>query len=242
MMNKSQNMFNNLYTNVESVREETFSTLGIDMSFHIIAMEGNAWIDINHWLFTEYPKEVLSNIVIIEYQKLFKEIYWLQYIFLCSNYPMVYRNLRYIWELLYKAHYVLESSGSNHLEDQLNELQSMEKSKYGWKIIEKVLKSTLLLDDHQIKSEIQPLWNFLNIHVHPSVRQLDLVIDIDPSSLVTDSFNEELARLSIDTVDKVFDLLYASIFKKFEKIKKHACHSRKTSFWIDDLPYTYDCL
>ena len=241
-MNNSQDMFNNLYAQIESVRQEVFSKLGRDMSFHIISVEGGAWIDINYWLFTEYPKEILSNIVIIEYQRLFKEIYWLQYIFLSCNYPMIYRNLRYIWELLYKGHYILKNSGSTHLEGQLNELQTMENSKYGWKIIKKILKSTLLFDNHQINSEIRPLWNFLNIHVHPSVRQLDMIIDIDPRSLVTDSFNKELAMLSINIIDKVFDLLYASIFRQFEKIKKHAYLSYKTSIWRDVLPYTYDSL
>ncbi len=238
-MDETQISFDSLYTHLESVRQETISILGQETSFHIIAFHGNTWIDINSWLLTECGKEAQSNIVILEFQRLFKEIYWLQYIFLNCNYSLIYRNLRFVWELIYRAQYILLNQSNKNLGDQIDHLASVEKTKYGWNIIEETLKEVLSLNDKEIKDEIHPLWDDLNSHVHPSLRQMVLVLDKDPRSLVTDSFNMDLALSTLAAVDRVFDLVYASIFKQFTAISRHTSNYSKLEHWKDRLPYTF---
>ncbi len=238
-MNETQISFESLYRHLESVREEVVSELGKGISFHIVAFHGNTWIDINSWLLVEYRKEAQSNIVILEFQRLFKEIYWFQYVFLNCNYPLIYRNLRFVWELIYRAQYVLLHHNSSSLDDQLEHLASLEKRKYGWKIIEEVLRHLLLIDERQINNEIHPLWDDLNSHVHPSTSQMIRFLEKDPRSLVTDSFNRELALSTISVTDKVFDLIFASIFKQFRAISRHTSQYRKLDGWKHRLPYTF---
>ncbi len=234
---KIKKMYNELYKTLESVRKETISTLDKEISF-----QGNNWIDINSWLFSEYTKEHPPNIVIFEFQKLFKEIYWLQFIFLNCNYSMIYRNLRYIWEMMSKAQYIFNKFHHMNLEDQFKELVSLEKNKYGWKIIKETLQSVLSFTDDQIENNVHPTWDYLNKHVHPSVKQMDLILEKDPRSLVTDSFNNKLAKLSIEIIDQIFDFIYAAIFKQFDKLRKYTLNYHKLPIWKDNLPYTFNTL
>ena len=46
------------------------------------------------------------NIVNIQFLRVFKDIYWLQFLFYTGNYPTAYRNLHYIWEMMSQAYYI----------------------------------------------------------------------------------------------------------------------------------------
>jgi hypothetical protein len=93
---------------------------------------------------------------------------------------------------------------------------------FGWQIICRALCSTLNRQEEEIRAHFKPLWDGLNKYAHPSAKQMDLVAEKDFSSLVTDSFDESLARELLVATDKVFDIVYAVVLKRFSKAKSLA--------------------
>ncbi len=155
---------------------------------------------------------------------MFKEIYWLQFLFHTGNYATAYRNLRYILELMSRAYHIDINYPDLTLDEQIEKAREIEESIYGWKLVDSVLCEVLNKTKEEIRTGFKPLWDELNRHVHPSARQVNLVAVQDFSSLITDSFNENLASDLLRATDKVFDIVYAVIFKRFSKLENQPWH------------------
>jgi hypothetical protein len=84
---KLENTLDELYEHLKSVREETITHYGDEDALHIIDFHANNWIDIVRLISSKYDKEEQMNIVIFQFHRLFKEIYWLQFLFHYGNYP-----------------------------------------------------------------------------------------------------------------------------------------------------------
>ena len=67
---------------------------------------------------------------------------------------------------------------------------------------------------------------------------MDIVATEDFSSLVTDSFNENLARDTLRTTDEIFDIVNMIIFKIFPEIKEVALKHKFINKWKQYLPDT----
>lgn len=67
---------------------------------------------------------------------------------------------------------------------------------------------------------------------------MNIVAEEDFSSLVTDSFNDNLARATLTVADEVFDLVYALIFRRFPHITELALKSEFINEWEEHLPCT----
>ncbi|MCH7555895.1 MAG: hypothetical protein IIB56_00390 [Planctomycetes bacterium] len=227
-----------LYETWKLVRSETIARLGKEDAVHIINFHGNNWIDITNWILSKYNREEQMNIVFIQFIRLFKEIYWLQFIFHNANYPMVYRNLRYVLEMIAQAYYVDCKYPILSLDEQIGKIMGMEKRIYGRKLVKAVLCPILNLDEKGFKEKFQPIWDYLNKHVHPSAKQMDIVVEEDFSSLVTDSFNENLARETLEVVDEIFDLIYVMVLEKFSRVKELVLEYKFINEWEKYLPNT----
>ena len=68
--------------------------------------------------------------------------------------------------------------------------------------------------------------------------QMDIVATQDFRSLVTDSFNDNLAKETLDAVDQIFDFIYLLIFQKFPVIKELALEYKFINEWEEYLPNT----
>jgi hypothetical protein len=135
------------------------------------------------------------------------------------------------------CHVDSEYPGLN-LDEQIRKVAEKEKTFYGWKFVKKVLCQTLNFDERDIEGRFRPLLAYLNKHAHPSVKQMDLVSKEDFRALVTDSFNEKLARDALKRVDIVFDLIYAMMFERFPRIKELVLGYKFINEWEEFLPNT----
>ena len=101
-----------------------------------------------------------------------------------------------------------------------------------------LLSKALNRTEVEIRVQIKPLWDDLNKYAHPSVRQMDSVAEQDFSALVTDSFNEALARELLTVTDKVFDIVYAVVQRRFPKAMSLVQKYEFIVEWQECLPNT----
>jgi len=235
---KFENTLDKLYKHLKSVRKETIIHLGDKDALHIIDFHANNWIYIVGWISSKYEKDEQMNIIIFQFHRLFKEIYWLQFLFHYGNYPVIYRNLRYILELICQAYYIDSNYHGYSLDEQIKKTTEVEEKVYGWTLVKTVLGDILNSYEQHIQSNFKPLWDNLNKHAHPSGKQMDKVVTEDISSLVTDSFSENLARDTLRATDKIFDIVNMIIFKKFPEIKEVALKYKFINKWKQYLPNT----
>ncbi len=87
--------FSRFFSIWDSIIKDTVESLGKEKAYHIMSFHANTWIDVNSWITSSYSNSKKLNILYAEYQRLLKEIHWLQFIFLASNYPMIYRCQRW---------------------------------------------------------------------------------------------------------------------------------------------------
>ncbi len=87
---------------------------------------------------------------------------------------------------------------------------------YGWRLVEKALDMLNL--DRSVLDEVRSLWRYLCSYVHPSTSSFKEIASRDLAGFVTDSFNAEIARELLKTVDRVFDLVYYIILKAFSRM------------------------
>lgn len=227
-----------LYEHLKSVREETITHLGRENALHIIDFHGNNWIDMNSWISSKYMGEEAKQVGFFQFFRLFKEIYWLQFLFHHGNYPMIYRNLRYILELIAQSYYVDRQYPNLSLDEKMAKIEEIEESVYGWNLVKVVLCEVSGSTEESIRSNFKPLWAYLNKHTHPSAKQMDIVATEDFSSLITDSFNQNLAMDVLGMTNEVFDLVNMVIVKKFAMVKESILQCQFINEWDEYLPNT----
>lgn len=66
-----------------------------------------------------------------------------------------------------------------------------------------------------------PTWVFLNKHVHPSAKQMDMIATEDIDSFVTDSFNENLTNYVLEIADNILDIIGLFIMYKYPITKQN---------------------
>jgi len=226
------------YEHWKQIRRETVRQLGKREALKIIDFHANNWIDIERWISSSYERQRQMNIAGFQFFRLFKEISWLQFLFHTGNYPAAYRNLRYILEMICQACYIDTKYPTLTLDEQIEKTRELEERVSSWDIVSCTLRMTFNQTEKEIRDHFKSLWNDLNKYVHPSVRQMDLVAKEDFSALVTDSFNETLARELLTVTDKVFDIVYAAILRRFPKVITLVRQYEFIHEWEECLPNT----
>lgn len=237
-----ERVLDNLYKHWRDVRRETIAGLSEKEAVKIVDFHANNWIDIVSWISSKYQKEEQMNIVNFQFTRVFKEIYWLQFLFFAGNYPAVCRNLRFIWEMMAQAYYVDAKHPDLGLDEQFAMAKLIEEHTRGWNIVQPTLCKVLKTSGKNIEFQFKPLWSELNRYVHPSVKQLDLIADKDFSSLITDSFNEALAKDTLRITDNILDLVYAIVLSKFSRVGKFARDYKFIHEWEECLPNTMNLI
>ena len=80
-----------VYKHLKSVREKTIARLGEEDAFRIIEFHANNWIDVVDWMASRYKGEDKGSIVGSHFLLLFRELWWMQHLFLFANYPAISR-------------------------------------------------------------------------------------------------------------------------------------------------------
>lgn len=232
---KLQKVLNELYQHLESIKIETIKILGEKQSLHILDFHANNWIDIRNWITSEHKKDTENSLLFFYFFTLFKKVYWMQLFFLSANYSAIYKDLRYIWELISQGYYIDSRCSKNmSLDQRMGLAQQLEEEKYGWKLVKDVLKD-LGFNDNDIKI-IHQLWIYLNKHAHPSPKQFNEIAREDFSIFVTDSFNKNLAISLLRKIDCVFDIIYLILLREFSGAIKHAKKYKFLDEWKEYIP------
>ncbi len=140
--------------------------------------------------------------------------------------------------MMTQAYYVDARYPDLDLDTQLIRAREIEEHMWGWNIVKGALSLSLSKGEDEIYTHFKPLWNELNRYVHPSVVQLDSVAEEDFSSLATDSFSRNLALDFLQITDRVFDITYAVVLKRFSKVGELALAYTFLREWENCLPNT----
>ncbi len=180
--------------------------------------------------------------VFAEFQRIFKEIYWLQFLFLSGNYSVVCRNLRHDLEMMAQAYFIDRELPCLSIDAKMDQMIEMENDKderkFGWAVVKPVLRDVLNCSEEYSDRTFQSTWAYLNKHVHASAERTNLVADEDPASFVMDSFNSELAKVTLIVTDKVMDLVFAIVFTTFPRIKRLGVEHKIPEMWAEYSPNT----
>jgi hypothetical protein len=208
------------------VAEMTVEQLAEKGAWHFIEEPLSEWLCIHKALVHDYSEEELrSNLVYWDFQTLFKEIRWYQLLFLAGNYPLLSRGLRYVWELLFRAHYA-DTYSTNHPNDpsapgptvaeKAHWLADRE-GRLNWNtVIQPTLQALLPGSEHAVIENLyHPLWNNLNECVHPSTNLR--FRGILASSNVKDNFHEGWAIEVMQESCQIFDLIWLSVLRLFPR-------------------------
>jgi len=221
---------------LETEKAESLGRLGEKTALHIADFHGNNWIDVLRWINSEYSRETKTSLLFFYYHMLFKEILWMQLLFLSSNYGTVCRNLRYVWELICQGYLIDSKCLDENLDERiLLAYELEEKKKFGWTLVKSALRS-LGLQRRQIDEHIHSLWIYLCKHAHPSPQELGEVADEHVGILFIDSFNQKLATQLLGKIDAVFDIIYFMLFKEFPRAANQAKVYEFLDEWRNFLP------
>jgi len=216
------------YEYLHKIAEETFGSLGKKQAGYFTSL-ANDWIDIVGAIFDTYSKDALTDsLMYIYFSGLFKEVYWLQLLFLAGNYPLLHRSLRFLWEMIFRAYYAdtyVHKSPDNPeppgptVDDKVEWLARHEREIFQWRKFMKPILLRLLpqVRGTEIEECYKSLWDNLNEYVHPSKALLDrMVVDV-PGSLRTDSFDKEWALETIEAATMIFDLVWLAVISRFPR-------------------------
>ena len=206
-----------LYEHLGEVREETVEKLGVEKALHIIDFHANNWIDLLYLISSEYDRDTTNNsLLLFYYTTTFKDIYWMELLFSYANYPIAFRNLRYVWELNCQGYFIDKRYPNMRFKEKLDRVIEVEETTFGWNLVQSVLRGVGLND--VVVEKYRCLWKLLCKFSHPSVRVFDLIDVEDLSVLVTDSVDRGLAEAFLKAVDEVFDTIYLMLFSAFPRI------------------------
>ena len=214
------------YENLHKIAEETCRSLGEEQAMYFINL-ANDWIEILSAIRDTCSKDELSNsLMYICFSGLLKEVRWFQLLFFSGNYPLLYRNLRFVWEMIFRAYYVdtyvrespddPEPPGPT-IDDRVEWLAQHERKLFTWDKFVKPMLQQLLpqVEGTEMEKYYKSLWDKLNEYVHPSKALLDRMVVGVPGFLMTDSFDEEWASETTETATMILDLVWVAVISRF---------------------------
>jgi len=228
MIDKNSSFLAQHFARLQKVEETTIRGLGKECT-HLFIDIWNDWFEILSAINHTYSKEELVNSVVYFYlQALSKECGWLQLLFLSGNYPLLGRCLRFIWEMIYRAHYVDMFEGEKQPGPSVDLRmawlsQREEANQLNWNhCIKPALFRVFPLAEREKEVEqfYHRLWQQLNKYAHPSTTLFSRIID-NGLLLVTDGFDETWAREALDVATEIFDLVWLAVINRFQSCAKH---------------------
>jgi len=223
------------YEDLHKIAEETFRSLGEERAMYFINL-ANDWIDILSAILDTYPKaELLNSLMYIYFSGLLKGVRWFQLLFFSGNYPFLHRNLRFVWEMIFRAYhvdtYVSKSPDDPEppgptIDDKVEWLAQHEREMFQWgKFMNPTLRQLLpQVESTEMEEYYKSLWDKLNEYVHPSKALLDRMVVGAPGFLMTDSFDKEWASETIEMATMIFDLVWLAVIYRFQDCAELIAH------------------
>jgi hypothetical protein len=226
MSTSLQDLLSMLIDQWRAIADETIHRLGEARACLFSELYNDA-LDIHGVLCQAYPEEErLTSLVFADFHALYKEIPWLLFHFLSGNYPQVYRTLRFLWELLFRAWYTDRYAADHPGEidvpgpsvDDKHSWLAQAGRQLNWRtVIRSGLERLLPAAEHeQIEGHYRFLWDTFNQCVHPSSELRDRLVG-ESALFAVDNFDEEWANESLAAAAEVFDLLWLAVLCRFPK-------------------------
>jgi hypothetical protein len=191
----------------------------------------NIYIDglaINRAILDNYPDEERTNLVLLTFWGLFKELSWFQFFFLAGNYPLLLSRLRHVWEPVFRAYFAesqgliasasLGESPGPSVDDKVAWLHR-HGHQLRWDNCIKPALCQLFSSaerEDQVQQHYYDRWKTLRQYAHPSAYLMDRLFG--PSDLhAIDNFDVEWALETIDVATDVFDLAWLTVLRMFPK-------------------------
>jgi hypothetical protein len=206
------------------VAEQTVERLGEETARRFFVLSSD-WVDIqNDALLEAYsPEQLNTSLLYLDFLGLFKELRWLQLLLYFGNYALIYRTLRFDWELIFRGlfadmHQVLFPGRQDGPGDDKAAWLEDRETKLGWnEVMQPVLQWLLPRPEHSdIEKRYRPLWRKLHKFVHGSTEIRERMID-ESNLLLVDNYDDQWARESIQDGTEVFDLIWLAVLSRFSK-------------------------
>ena len=203
---------------VEHLKTDTLNTF-VDLS--------NDCIDLLGKLVHTCPHATLDNsLTWTDVTAVFKQLYAMNFDFLCGRYVEIERSLRFMWESIARATYTdcfsqidmnqNEIPGES-LDSKIEWLKRRE-GKLNWN---RVIRPTLVFAGYspdEIEENLNPLWMSLHEAVHPScsLREVELLIT---NRHVAHLFNKDLALLVANKARTVYSVVERLVENQFPQVR-----------------------
>lgn len=214
-----------------------------EKAFRLIDYHSSNWMDIHGSVLDVYHDHSWQSLLFLFFTSLFKEIYWMQLLFLWGNYRFINSNLRYILEEIALGSRVDHKFPNLNLDSKIENAEEIIKSgNWGWNLVQSVLANMGIKENSKLKTINELFWKPFHSYVHPNPKKLLEISQIDPKSTVTDSFNENLAEECLSRIDTSLDLIYSIIIYDFpdiaEELRKKKRVTDKTFKNLSPLSYS----
>jgi hypothetical protein len=212
----------------KEISQETCDKLGEDAGLFV-----NAYCDgleIDEQISKHYSESARQeSLVAFEVPGVWKELYWMQFLFLASNYPIVMGRLRFNWEQIFRAYHVDTYAGLHPTDPHLP--GTTVDKKHEWLLIQEqhnrlrwpeVIAPALRRffasgQPEENESRCRSLWDRLNDFVHPSGQLREHLIG-ETALKLRDGFDEHLARQTLADAREVISLIWLAILYRFPRI------------------------
>jgi hypothetical protein len=209
-----------LYEHLKSIADETKASLGEETCGLFLFLYSDL-VDVWGAIGDVYGSDTaLTSLVAADLYALSKELLWLHRLWHWSAYPLVYRNLRVCWEMMFLAYHVdtfadrhpedADPPGRN-LDDKVDWLHRRCRRKLWDKIIGPLTAEFTSAEDLQ---GYQQIWGALNKACHSTKQLRDKMVN-DSSLFVKDAFDEAWARESLSVSGQVFELIWLIVPRRF---------------------------
>jgi len=213
-----------------------------EKAFRLIDYHFNTWRDIHGSILEVYKALSWKSLLFLFFNSLFKEIYWIQLLFLWGNYRVIGRNLRFILEEIALGSNIDRKFPNLDLDSKMKKADDIYRKTYGWNLLQSVLAEMGIKKNSQLKTIKETFWDLFHEDVHPKPIRLLEISQIDPKSTVRDSFNEDLAEECLARIDASFDLIYSIVIYDFpdivEELRKKKRFTDKTFKDLSPLSYS----
>lgn len=209
-----------LWGNLSQISEKTKRRLRRKES-HCFVNLYNDWLEVWGRMLDVYSKDIpLTSLVAADIFSLGKELHWMHRLLSWGNYPLIHRNLRYSWELMFLAYFadtvetkVPEiSDGPPESVDAKVEWLNKHARHIHWRsIIRPLVDKVVATRDRHHYAQI---WGNLNRCVHPSLNLRYRLID-ESSLGITDNFDLQWARDTCRIASDVFDVIWLIVLRRF---------------------------
>ncbi len=203
------------------VNAKTVEVLGEDDAFAITDIHDD-FLTIQGEVLTAHPQEdIADSLLFAFFCSLPKKLYDLQHDFLCARYDEVRRELRFIWEMAFRARFIDVNQHGKSVDEKIDRLEAEGRSLNWNSVIRPILDELFeLWPEKERRERFKDIWDRLNQVCHPTAGWLRDGIQ-KSNRLHVNSFDEWQARRTLADLCEIVALVWGMLLATFPEIGPH---------------------